>query len=435
MLCLVFLLSMAHSANDAPSFGGNVTPLNLNMTSTSSKWVVFFGNSSSALGSSSLSVPNPDNESGRLVSLIDTNSYYWISDGSSISFSNLSSADLNALDAKYSLGGAEASSNLFNETKNFTLLQPYGPGGAYWITGPSVFYPGFVGANHSDSAYSQGVFQSGSNIVFLVPLSSATLENGTGYQYVFALPYDSNGSNQVFYLFSTLTNAPPSGGGSYQQVPFRWSYDENGLLILTVPRALITIKNSKFSSISDNADSSGRALFRLFPGTYWVTVSASGYNRAEAEITLHAISRRLNLSVQPEANLTYTSKAGTQTVCFNGECFTRTGGDLVNISEISCTGGICKFVGDDFTEFIAKYRFKKEPTLKVSQPQTPRESPYLGIQEFFARLGRQLSGSIGGLEFGGGQYIGAFVVVILALLAAAFMLNPLSMQKPKAGHD
>lgn len=441
-LALFFIFSFSIAfASSVPAEGGNVTPLVLNFTSASSRWVVFFGNSTSTLGSQSLAIPNPDVESGRLISLIATNSYYWVSDSPSPIFT-LSPANLSALDAKYGLAGGESSGELFNETYNFTLLEPYGQGGALWAEGSAVF---FEGVNSSGSpvpdAYRQGVFQSGSDFLFIVPLYNASLGNGTSYQYVFALPYDTSGSSQVFYLYSTLSNAtlppPPvdTGGGALKPVPFRWSYDEGGLAIFTVPHALILIQNAQHRAINDNADIYGKALFRLLPGTYRATIIASGYLEANVEITLVPITATLPSPPLASPEIDFSANGTVQRVCFEGECYVRTGGSLTPLDEISCSGGLCKFIGDDFIEFVTRNDFQKEPTIDA-RDTSGRPSQFAGVPEFMSSVGSELSSFVrsGGAGRSNGPYIAVFMIVIFVSLASVYVWRS-GLPKHRGGHD
>ena len=450
----IFLLLSQHAFSDyAEAQGGFVTPINLSVLQPTGRWQLFFGNYGTGTGTQTLSVYNPDSPSSsasRYVSLIGTSGNYWVSDSPTPSFSNLSSPNLTYFDEKFGLSDNSQSPGIFNDTYNFSLVQPYGPNGSLWISGPAVFFRGRNSSNGTtDSAYVQGVFQSGADFVFLVPLSNSSFENGSSYNFVFILPYFGPGGNAStqFYLFSNLSQAvipPPPPGGNAPPVPYRWNYSDGRLGIFTVPHALVQLVNPQGRTISDNADSGGTVFFSVLGGTYYLIISASGYSPIEATLRLPE-SKRIIVPIlkQPQSNLTpiISLGSGRTILCIGSDCYEAAGGTVFPVDEIQCTGELCKYVGPDINEFMRKYNFLQAPSLTVHKQQGAgaAPNPLVNFSLLFAGMGNELSQALGaGSQRGqAAERAGVAAVVLVALVSsvAGFYLWTMRRPPPKFGHD
>lgn len=427
--------------------GGYVTPLNVSIMQPTGKWQIFYGNSTEDyLPSWEVNISNSSGQPySTNISLGKTVLNYWASDSPAPTFANLQPANLTQFDSQYGLVSHHSASFLFNETVTFNISDPYGPSGSYSITGPTVYFQGLdPNGSFTDRAYVQALFQSGNDFLFLVPVANGvSLENRTNYSFIFILPYyvDQNGTLRQFHLFSTYSNVPPPSG-YLSPVPYRWSYDQVGLSIYTVPYALVQLRNSAGYTISDSADNKGFVRFSVLPGTYTIILTASSYSQVEESITLNAISEPI-VKPTPEnatANATTVnfSVSGNATLCSGGECYVRSAelGSLP-LNELDCTGSFCVYSGENVSEFIKKYDFQPSPaTLTVAQQQAAR--PPVPTGDLFAGIGRELSSALGGATVGGTK-VNPAIVLIFAFVAAAGIVTIfgrfLLPKNPRMGHD
>ena len=405
-------------AQGADSEGGNITPVNLTFEQNAYQWYVFWGNENNSTSNSVFSISNITisniSNSTRLLSFPPTYEYYVISDVSNpFSSSNYSSISFSQLDSHFGLSTDESSSYVFDSTSSFRVYSN-SQGNYTDILLPTVYFPGnYSNGTSYAHAFKQGAAKIDSNPVFLVPKSEYSGIDGADIDYQFALPYSESSSN-TFYLFSVSDqNAPPpaqipppaiqSGSGT-PTASLSWEYDGVSLTVITESYADVIARDQLGSSYSGKASSYGKFNFRAVAGfKYYLSVSKEGFNPSYTTLYIPTptilTGEKMNDTSGAQTSdifLIENPFSGT-IICIGLDCYAPESGSILDsaelLSELSCTGSICRFVGTTQVEFVQKYKLKKIPiTFTAPRPGSPS---VFDLSHFMQTLSLQVSSALG----------------------------------------
>ena len=119
--------------------------------------------------------------------------------------------------------------------------------------------------------------------------------------------------------------------------------------------------------------------------------------------------------------VTVTTTPDGNVICFGADCYlqdTGSGGTLQELSELSCTGSICRLVGADQTYFIQKHGLTHYTM--ASARASPQASQPMNFGGMMSSLGSGLSA-----QFGTPSSSSPFILIAFALVAViggAFLL-------------
>ncbi|MFH0927786.1 MAG: carboxypeptidase-like regulatory domain-containing protein [Candidatus Micrarchaeota archaeon] len=416
-LVLAACFSEASSASVA-SEGGNITQANFSLVQHSDVWKVFWGNQNSSVSSASISVSNETatniSNATRSLQFPSTYEYYIISDVSNPFTGSYAAATTSEFDSHFGISGYESSQYVFSSTSTFNIYtDSYGTYSSLSL--PTLYMSGeYSNGTPYSNAFREGVAKAGSNLIFIVPVSSYYGANGEDIDYQFAVPYEISSSN-TFYLFSVstpLSNSTPAAQASQTQttgstlpVGFSWSYDGVALTILTEAGASISARDELGASYSATADSNGRYSFKAPAGyRYFISITKEGFSPASGSIYIPVPTVKVdsqnasNQTGQAPKDAVILKDTDTGTIlCVGSDCYAPENGDSLKsveaLSELSCSGTICRFVGISEAEFVSKYNLRKIPI--TSPPPLSGSPPVFDFGQFFTTVGQEISSGLG----------------------------------------
>ncbi len=411
LLLLVIPLAFAQGGVDAA--GGQITGVNFSIDQPLDHWHFFYGNAG-ANATSLLNYTGNSNNSS-LITLSSTHGLYFISDTPMPFGGTYRAPNLTEFDAHFGIPGIESSSLLFNDTSDFILSTTTGTAAGV-LPLPTLYIPG----TNDSHAFREGIMQSGSSFVFVVPISGALGADGQAYDYQFFLPFDFN-SSQSFYTFAVVIPPPPASGSGAQPLNYDWNYADGSLNFNTHPGATITLTDELGRTYTFTADNAGQMIATLPPGEYTMQVTEPGFIGMTDTLYIPAGAQG-NTPTEPgqpappaAGTVTITSTPEGNVLCFGSDCYLQEAGSsesLQALSELSCTGSICRLVGANQTYFIQKHNLTR--TTAAGARGAARTSPPLNFNNMLKSLGDGLTSQFGSTSSGGSSIFIAFALVALA---------------------
>ncbi len=438
VLLVLLVIPLAFAADSTNATGGYITPVNLTISQQLSYWYFFYGTSTG--GTSTLVFNNTNStylSNSTPVYFSATHNLYFISD-SPLPFSGpFVVPTLSEIDAHFNLPEVESVSKVFNDTSSFALENTTGDS-AGTLALPTLYIPG---AN-SAQAFREGIVKAGTSFLFVIPASSAVGLDGLSYDYQFFLPYSYNGS-QTFYAFSVVppanntttpavTPAEPAGGAQLQPLNYNWNYNDGQLSFSTEPAATIVLISELGQTYTFRADQAGQVLALLAPGRYTMQISKLGYISMTDNLYIPSTVTPLPPQVppvQPPSTLvSITPTPDGNLICFGNDCYLQAGDEeLQALTELSCTGSICRLVGINQTIFVQKHGLKPY----FSGSRTGNGGGPLNFSRMMEVLGQGLSQQFGPSGQGGSSVLLLFAFA--ALIGAAALLYFRAGPKPRRG--
>lgn len=417
ILALAAFSFSADSNMSISASGGNISAINVSFVQESGRWFAFYGyvNATSGTnGSLVISSGMADNSSdvNRLMNFsVSESGYYMISDDSSPFEGNYSAATTAEIDSHFGLSGHDSSSYVFANTSNFTIY--LNSISNLSLALPTIYLAGQnADGSTNATAFRQGVAKRNSSFVFIIPTSDAKGFDGRDIDYEFVLPYSIFSSNQ-YYVFTVypLPPATPSSdtGINLPAISLSWAYNGSNLEISTLAGTTLYMYNELGASYSGISDSSGKYSAVAPAGfKYYITASKSGYTPTTISIYIpppKIIVEKpknetiANASITKEGELEIFKSAEGTMVCIGEDCYIgnfESPDSVQKLSDLSCSGSICRFVGISDTSFIEKYSLRKAPVsssyLRQNQPTT------LDLGKMFSDFGFELSSGLGSVS-------------------------------------
>lgn len=420
--------------------GGYITPINFFINQTSDRWFFFYGSSSAgylsnqtlALNSSYL---NDSSDNTRLLSLGSTYQYYLISSVPNPFNDTFAVPDLSGLDTYYDLFGLSVSSMLFNDTADYHLPAFSHESQGATLTLPTTYLPGYYDNGSSNpNAFYEGVTQVNSSYLFVVPVNPGHGFDNRTFDYQFVLPYSILSTN-TFYIFSIVgpaNSSNPHNTNVPLQVPYRWSFSNPTLTIFTVSGASVILHDQLGKAYDAVAGNNGQAQFSLPLGWYSLYISASGYQSITDNLYLQApfiptapVNPNPNNnpfgSTPKNDNLNVYQTPQGLVLCEGSDCFLSPGNlSLASLTELSCTGSICRLTAGNITFFLQKYKFQKTGHVTVPNELAP-PAPFPSITEMLSQFGPALSAELGGVDATANKPL--FIALLLCVSSVALGLT------------
>ncbi len=341
------------------------------------------------------------------------------------------------LDSHFRLPGIESASTVFNDTSSFVLTTTAGAA-AGTLDLPTLYIPG---AN-STQAFREGIVQAGSSFIFVIPRVPAVGLDNKSYDYQFFLPYYDSGGPQTFYTFSVVlpATATAASGTSLQPLNYNWAYHDGQLDLSTEPAATLVLVSELGKSYTFRADQAGQILALLAPGRYTMQISKIGFISMTDNLYIPAATTPLPPQPQEKPappqvpTVTVTPTPDGNLICFGADCYLQEAGgegSLQALTELSCTGSICRLVGVNQTLFVQKHGLK--PYLSSPRANTGAGGP-LNFTRMLGDLGRGLT-----QQFGPAQTGNSGIPVLFAIAAliggAAFLYFRGGGRPRRGGYD
>ncbi len=444
--CLLLLAAFAsaqatNSTAAVNATGGYITPVDFFTNQTSDQWFLFYGNSTSQGSNQTLRLSNnlinDSSDNARLLSFSTTYVNYLVSDSASPFNGSFTTPNLTDFDARYNLSNLSSASNLFNETATYSLLSLTGtPAGTLSL--PTVYMPGYATNGTYDAhAFSEALTQIGSAYIFVVPVSTKKGFDNRTYDFELVLPYYV-GTNTTFSIFTIVAPAAASSdtGGSQTALPpvgYSWSFDGSSLVIHTEPGAAIVLHDQLGKVYNAVADSGGTIAFSLPPGQYSLRLQASNYQTTMENLYIQPATfvppppqatppTSPPPGAAPAPPVTFQQTPQGTVMCIGPECYIAPSTSITSLqtlSELSCSGSICRFVGDNQSAFAQKYNFHPTGSLVVpSRLGSPAPAPDLA--NLLSQIGPALSEQLGGANTLQSKPMA--ILLIVSLVAAAMVL-------------
>lgn len=442
LLLVSLVLFMAYPAGSTNATGGYITPVNLSIDQPLAHWYFFYGNSTGSASTMLLNSTDSTDLSNNSTAVYFSTTYsvYFISDVSLPFGSPFAAPNLTDFDAHFQIPEPESVLKVFNDSSSFALVSTSGAS-AGTLDLPTLYIPGTGNAQ----AFREGIVQAGSSFLFVVPRSPAAGLDGQTYDYQFFLPYNYNGS-QTFYTFTvvppatTTTTTPSGSGGGEQPLDYNWAYHDGQFDMSTEPEATLVLIDELGKSYTFRADQAGQIITSLSPGRYTIRVSKIGFismtdnlyipttafplQPPEPKPPVQAPASIVSITRTPEGNI----------ICFDSDCYLQeagAGGSLQELTELSCTGSICRLVGVDRALFVQMHGLK--PYGAGLRSRSGAAGGPLNFSAMLDALGRGLSQQLG--PAGTGSPAILVVFAIAALVGAWVMLHLRSVRVRKGGYD
>ncbi|MFA5108582.1 MAG: carboxypeptidase-like regulatory domain-containing protein [Candidatus Micrarchaeia archaeon] len=460
VLSLMFLAYATLSEAAVSAYGGNITKVNFSVLGASDRWFAFYGNSSGSSANSTISlgsdIPENYSDAARLRTYGGTFSYYLISsDSSPFGGGSYSYPNLTLFDSNFGLANSSTISYIFDSNSTFILYT-----GSDWsnvsLSLPTLYLSG-QNANGStnSNAFRQGLVQKGTSFLFIVPVNATRGFDGRTFDFEFALPYASGSTNQ-YYIFavsnqSTPTPTPTDTGqsvvGPLPSLSFGWAYDGKTLYINTEPGATVWLRDELGATYSGVADAKGAYSYNAPAGfKYYIAVTKSGYGTVESSIYIPLpiiVKSQNNTPVQQptKVDVVIETTPSGPVVCIGNDCYSgdfATESNVQALSELSCSGSICRFVGISEADFIEKYKLRRVSVIRQSTSSSPFASS-VDFSSMFNNLGYELSSGLGSMsawpQKEQGFFLYAFMFFAIAALIVYVFKSKLSRPKFNGGYD
>lgn len=452
-------------ADSASAHGGNISQIGLTISGYTDRWHLFYGNTSNTSNTNATlllnsSVANDSSDSSRLLTLSSTYKIYLISDSPNPFNGTLMSPNQTAFDDKYGLPSNNSVSLVFNDSSSFAIYNTATGSLSANLTLPTLYLAG----GSDPMAFSEGLAQvnGSSSFVFVVPIANTSGFDNRTFDFEFALPYVLL-SSSTFYVFSVLspstaaasTASSSSGGTGASQPPSsQLSFDGRTLTIRTAPGASVVLHDSLGKVYNFVADAGGIVRAALPSGTRYTLTISSGGGLSSLDSIFLPSPVYVPPPAQPAAAPGQSGGTSPATpavtvdrtpegirLCSGGECYIQPSGSwgVEPLTELSCSGSICRFVGTNTSEFVKRQGFTPvgvsiTPGLAVAVAPSPAN-----IARALQSIGTYLSAQFGSPLSDAGPRANwpmtATLAVLLGAGAILILFHPLSQQKPRGGYD